>query len=54
MNFSYDVFNAKDDINGKYTFQKTDPNGNHIDYMERRSDEQSDIAKEFTLLDYPK
>jgi len=31
-----------------------DPNGNHIDYMERRSDDKTDVGKEFTLIDYPK
>ena len=31
-----------------------DPNGHHIDYMERRSTDKQDISKEYSLTDYPK
>ena len=31
-----------------------DPNGHHIDYMERRSIDRQDVGKEFTLTEYPK
>ena len=31
-----------------------DPNGHHIDYMERRSSDRQDVGKEYTLTEYPK
>lgn len=31
-----------------------DPNGHHIDYMERRSSDRQDIGSEHTLTEYPK
>lgn len=31
-----------------------DPNGHHLDYMERRSSDKQDVAKEYTLTEYPK
>lgn len=31
-----------------------DPNGHHIDYMERRSSDRQDFAKQYTLTEYPK
>jgi polo-like kinase 1 len=31
-----------------------DPNGHHIDYMERRSSDRQDVGNEYTLTEYPK
>ena len=31
-----------------------DPNGHHLDYMERRSSDRQDIGVEHTLTEYPK
>jgi polo-like kinase 1 len=31
-----------------------DPNGHHIDYMERRSSDRQDVGKEYSLVEYPK
>lgn len=31
-----------------------DPNGHHLDYMERRSSDRQDVGKEYTLTEYPK
>jgi polo-like kinase 1 len=31
-----------------------DPNGHHLDYMERRSSDRQDIGRQFTITEYPK
>lgn len=31
-----------------------DPNGHHLDYMERRSSDRQDVGSEYTLTEYPK
>jgi polo-like kinase 1 len=31
-----------------------DPNGHHLDYMERRSSDRQDVGTEYTLTEYPK
>ena len=31
-----------------------DPNGHHIDYMERRSSDRQDVGSKYTLTEYPK
>jgi polo-like kinase 1 len=31
-----------------------DPNGHHLDYMERRSSDRQDVGNEYTLQEYPK
>jgi len=31
-----------------------DPNGHHIDYMERISSDRQDVGKEYSLVEYPK
>ena len=31
-----------------------DPNGHHLDYMERRSSDRQDVGVEHTLTEYPK